>query len=128
MALAPDLATDDPERVRHRRERPELYQYVRKPADHEMVVVRTGVRPEIRVGVMGDPARASAELGRRVVDGTVEHMSALFADLERRRTPECREVGDSPRRGTKRGSLCIVRLLHIPCVLHDARFLFLGPC
>ncbi len=102
MALAPDLVQmdqltlDDPELVRQMREHPDRFQHPKKPVDHETVVPRMGQRPEVKVGVMGDPKRASLERGRKIVEETVESMSELFLDLEKRRTQDYQDVNWEP--------------------------------
>jgi len=102
MALAPELVQmdhlelDEPELVRQMREHPDRYQCARKPADSEYVVPRMSQRPEVKVGVMGDPSKASRELGRRIVEETVLKMAEVFTDLERKRTEDYREVPWTP--------------------------------
>jgi len=98
MALAPDLVQmdslemDDPELVRRMREHPDHYQIACKPVDHECVVPRMSQRPEMRVGVMGAPQKASAQKGREIVEDAVGRLAETFAELEKGRSREYREV------------------------------------
>jgi creatinine amidohydrolase len=102
LALAPELVqlnhleTDEPRLLAEMREHPDNYQYARKPVEHEFVVPRMAQRPEIKVGVMGDPARASAELGKRMIAESVETASRLFTDLEKNRSPKYRKAAWTP--------------------------------
>jgi len=102
MALAPELvqmehlALDEPQLLRAMREHPDNYQYAMKPVESEHVLPRMAQRPEIEVGVMGDPSKASAELGRKIVEETVAEMSRVFVELERNRTHEYRKVPWTP--------------------------------
>jgi len=102
MALAPDLVQidkmelDAPEVVADMRLHPDNYQRAHKPVDHEFVVPRMAQRPEVRVGAMGDPAKASVELGRQIAVEVVDGVSDLFVKLERDRAEEYREVAWTP--------------------------------
>jgi len=51
------------------------YQHADKIVDDEFVVPRSTQRPEIKVGVMGFPERASAELGQKLVEDTVSSIT-----------------------------------------------------
>lgn len=88
LALAPELvrldelALDTPELLDLQREHPDNYQRAEKIVDDEFVVPRLTQRPDIRVGVMGEPAKASRELGLEVVVEIVEEASAKIAALE----------------------------------------------
>jgi creatinine amidohydrolase len=102
LALAPDLVqlehvqTDEPRLVAEMREHPDNYQYARKPIENEFVVPRMGQRSEIKVGVMGDPSKATAELGERMIADSVEALSRLFTDLEQNRSPKYRKAAWTP--------------------------------
>jgi creatinine amidohydrolase len=102
LALAPHLVqlenvqTDEPRLLAEMREHPDNYQYARKPIENGFVVPRMAQRPEIKVGVMGDPSKASAELGERMIADTVEAASRLFTDLEKNRSPEYRKAAWTP--------------------------------
>jgi len=102
MELAPALVqmdrlqTDSPELVRFMRQHPDNYQFAQKCADHEMVVARMAQRPEIKVGVMGAPEKASPEKGREIVEDAVATLMKLFTDLERTRSEKYSEVRWTP--------------------------------
>lgn len=78
------LALDEPELVALMRQNPDNYQTFSKAVDHPAVVPRVGQRPDIQVGVMGDPARASAELGERICAEAVGSLVGLIKTLEGR--------------------------------------------
>ncbi len=88
LALAPELVRldelelDTPELLQLQREHPDNYQRAEKIVDDEFVVPRISQRPDIRVGVMGEPAKASREQGLEVVTDIVEAVSAKIAALE----------------------------------------------
>jgi len=102
MELAPDLVQmdrlelDSTELVESMRKHPDNYQYACKPVDREYVIPRLAQRPEIRVGVMGDPAKASRELGHKVVEDVVTNLSKLLVELEAERADEYRKVDWTP--------------------------------
>lgn len=78
------LTLDDPALVAVMRQNPDHYQSFSKPVDHPAVVARVGQRPEVQVGVMGDPSQASAELGERICGQAVEGLVELIEALEGR--------------------------------------------
>jgi len=53
-------------------------------------------RPEIRVGVMGFPERASQELGEEIAQDIVETASARIRNIEERADGVYREVSFTP--------------------------------
>ena len=61
------------------------YLQVEKPFDNKYVVPRLGQKPEIKVGVMGDPKGANAELGEKVCEEVVEGLSKLIRGIEGRK-------------------------------------------
>jgi creatinine amidohydrolase len=64
------------------REHPDNYQQAEKIVDDPFVLARLSQRPDMRVGVMGDPRRASAELGRQVNDDIVNNLVARINKIE----------------------------------------------
>jgi creatinine amidohydrolase/Fe(II)-dependent formamide hydrolase-like protein len=88
LALAPELVRldelelDTPELLRLQREHPDNYQHAQKIVDDEFVVPRLTQRPEIKVGVMGEPERASRELGREIVRDIIDGVCAKISALE----------------------------------------------
>ncbi len=79
-----DLELDPDPLLKLQIEHPDNYQRSEKIVDDPCVVPRQSQRPNIRVGVMGDPRKASPELGRRIVEGTVRDMAAKIRELEAR--------------------------------------------
>lgn len=102
MAIAPELVrTDemelDPEPLlSEQREHPDRYQRAEKIVDDPFVVPRMTQRPEIEVGVMGAPAEASAELGRRIIDATLESICRKVEKLEAEADGTYRQVAFEP--------------------------------
>ncbi len=90
MALEPDLVRMqdlalDPEPILSQQiEHPDNYQQAEKIVDDELVIPRMTQRPDIRVGVMGYPRRASAALGRRVIADIVSAAAAKIQELEQK--------------------------------------------
>lgn len=88
MYWAPELVRvdriqqDDDALAAHMREDPDNYQHVEKPVDDPHVVPRIRQRADIRVGVMGYPEKASAEVGRKVCDEIVAGVSAMIRKIE----------------------------------------------
>lgn len=102
MALEPDLVRMqdlalDPEpllslQIRH----PDNYQHAEKIVDDEFVVPRMTQRPDIQVGVMGYPQRASREIGERLVRGLVEEVSEKIRSLDAKADGVYKEVPFEP--------------------------------
>ena len=57
------------------------YQQAEKIMDDSFVMARMGQRPDLRIGVMGDPRRASAELGREIAEDIVNNLVARIAKI-----------------------------------------------
>ena len=76
MALEPglvrldELALDPEPLLSLQIEHPDNYQHAEKIVDSKFVVPRMTQRPDIRVGVMGYPERASRETGERIVNAS----------------------------------------------------------
>ena len=102
MALAPELVrmedlASDPEPLRDRMiEHPDNYQHAEKIVDDEFTVPRMTQRPDVRIGVMGHPEKASAELGRRIIEATVEAASAKIKELESKADGVYKDVAFTP--------------------------------
>jgi creatinine amidohydrolase/Fe(II)-dependent formamide hydrolase-like protein len=88
MHLAPErvrleqLALDAEPLRTQLREHPDNYQQAEKIVDDPLVLARLSQRPDMRVGVMGDPRRASAELGREVNDDIVNNLTARINKIQ----------------------------------------------
>jgi len=98
MALVPDLVQMDeleldPEPLLSQQiEHPDNYQRAEKIVDDELVVPRLTQRPEIKVGVMGHPERASRELGIKIINTA----SAKIQDLESKADGKYKPVPFNP--------------------------------
>ena len=102
MALAPELVRMqdlelDPKpllelQIRH----PDNYQRAQKVVDDELVIPRMTQRPDIKVGVMGHPERASRELGLRIVEDALEALAAKVTELEGKADGVYRDVQFTP--------------------------------
>lgn len=64
------------------RAHPDNYQQAEKIVDDPFVLARLTQRPDVRVGVMGDPRRASAELGREIAEDIVNNLVARISKVE----------------------------------------------
>lgn len=102
MALAPDLVRMeelelDPEPLLNLQiEHPDNYQHAEKIVDDEFVVPRMTQRPDIKVGVMGHPEKASAELGLEIIKGIVGDASKKIMELESKADGVYKEVPFTP--------------------------------
>lgn len=56
---------------------------VEKPFDSKYVIPKLSQKSEVKVGVMGDPKGANAELGEKVCEEVVSALSRLIRDIER---------------------------------------------
>jgi creatinine amidohydrolase len=88
MHLAPDrvrlgqLELDAEPLQTQLREHPDNYQQAEKIVDDPFVLARMSQRPDMHVGVMGDPRRASAELGREANDDIVHNLVTRITKIE----------------------------------------------
>jgi len=73
-----EYVLDDPEVVQMMREDQDAYQLRTKNVEHELVVPAIRQHPAIKVGVMGEPGRASAELGRQMTEEAVASLVELI--------------------------------------------------
>lgn len=73
---------DEPALVRRMRENPDNYRVFDAQVEHPAVVKRVSQDPAIAVGVMGDPAQASVELGERIAQEAVSGLVELIGKLE----------------------------------------------
>jgi creatinine amidohydrolase len=90
LHLAPELVQmhrlqlDSDELLKLQCDHPDNYQSAESIVDDPMVVPRMRQRPDIEVGIMGDPARATAKEGARLVSLLVDDAVRRIRDLERR--------------------------------------------
>ena len=73
---------DKPEVVKMMREDQDAYQVFTSNVDYPGVVKRVSQNPAIEVGVMGEPSKASAELGKRICEEAVAGLVALIRAVE----------------------------------------------
>lgn len=76
-----EIVTDEEDICRMMRLDCDWYAKVEKNIDHPFVVPKVSQKEEIKVGVMGFPERATAELGKKIsdemADGLVEYVNML---------------------------------------------------
>ena len=76
------VVEDEPPVAESLREHPDNYQDVRRIVDDPHVAPRIAQRADIKVGVMGYPHQASAELGQQVCEECVVGITALVKKME----------------------------------------------
>ncbi|MBI3987645.1 MAG: creatininase family protein [Lentisphaerae bacterium] len=102
MALAPelvrmeDLELDPPALLKLQIEHPDNYQRAEKIVNDPFVIPRMTQKPEIRVGVMGYPERASAATGRKVIADIVKSAAAHIRRLEKKADGRYKEIPFTP--------------------------------
>ena len=102
MALRPDLVRmqdlelDKEPWLRKQIEHPDNYQHAQKIVDDPFVVPRMKQHPEIKVGVMGHPERASAALGRKLIADIVQFASKRITAIEAKADGVYKEVAFTP--------------------------------
>jgi creatinine amidohydrolase len=102
MALEPelvrmeDLELDPEPLLKMQIEHPDNYQHAEKIVDSPFVVPRMTQRPDIKVGVMGYPERASRELGEKLVEAAVTGGVARIQELEEAADGVYKEVPFTP--------------------------------
>lgn len=82
MVRLEEAERDGAELLARMRSDPDAYLLKEKRVDHPYVLPRLTQRPEMQVGVMGDYAGASAELGRQVAEEAVAALVAFLRQLE----------------------------------------------
>ena len=102
MALEPEnvhmdeLKRDVGEVLSELRRHPDNYQHAQKIVDDEFVIARMGQRPEVKIGVVGDPARASVELGKIINEDVVAGVAEKINYLEKKADGMYKEVSFEP--------------------------------
>ncbi len=102
LALEPDkvrmdeLELDKKELLDFMIAHPDNYQHAEKIVDDDMVIARLSQRKEIKVGVMGHPEKASAELGKKIVDDIVANAVKKITTLESKADGIYKEVPFNP--------------------------------
>lgn len=102
MALRPELVRmdelelDEQPYLQMQIDHPDNYQHAQKIVDDKFVIPLLKQRPQIKVGVMGYPERASVELGRQIVADVVQCAADKIVDLEARADGVYKEVPFTP--------------------------------
>ena len=73
---------DAPELVAMMQQNPDNYQRRTSNVAHPDIIQRVGQKPEIVVGVMGEPAKASRELGERAAHDAIAKLTELIRVME----------------------------------------------
>lgn len=76
-----EYVLDEPDVVRMMREDQDAYQLREKNVEHDLVVPSVRQHPAIKVGVMGEPAKATAEIGRQITEETVGPLVELIEQM-----------------------------------------------
>ncbi len=76
------IELDDKNLLRHMTAHQDNYLQSKKNVDDEHVIPFIKQRPDIKVGVMGDPSKANAELGEKICAQIVRGVSALVKKME----------------------------------------------
>ena len=77
-----EWVTDSEDIMEMLRRDQDAYQRVEKPVDHPMVIPRIRQDERIKIGVLGDPSKASREMGAKVVEEVVAEVVELVKSLE----------------------------------------------
>lgn len=102
MALRPELVRidelelDEEPLLQMQIDHPDNYQHAQKIVDDKFVIPRMRQRPDIKVGVMGYPQRASAELGEQIIQDVVGAVSEKIAELETKADGVYKDVEFTP--------------------------------
>jgi len=79
-----EIVTDKKYILNMLRQDPDSYQVKKKSIPNKYICPNIYQHPEIKVGVMGDPSKASVEFGKKVVRECVANMVRLIRDIERK--------------------------------------------
>lgn len=90
------IRLDAPALVKKMRQHPDHYQVAEKIADHPFVVPRFHQNDNVRVGVMGDPFKASAALGRQIVADIVKNAVRHIEIIEKKKKNKYFEIEFTP--------------------------------
>jgi creatinine amidohydrolase len=102
MALEPDLVRmeelqlDEEPALSQQIEHPDNYQRAEKIVDSPFVVPRMTQRPDVTIGVMGYPERATRERGERMVETLVSGGTAKILELEAKTDGVYKDVAFTP--------------------------------
>ncbi len=75
-----EIVLDEPEVAERLRSNPDSYQHLESFTDLKQEIVNTSQRTDVKIGVMGYPQKASAELGAKIEGEFVENAAAAIGD------------------------------------------------
>ncbi len=78
------LVMDEPEIAKNLRSDQDWFEHREKPIDSPFVIERVTQREEVKIGVMGFPERASAEIGEKVCGEIIDGLVKLVDELNNR--------------------------------------------
>ncbi len=78
------MVTDSEDLMKRFRQDQDAYQVKTKLFDHEFIFPYIKSHPDIKVGVMGNPAKASRKLGEAITREVVDNLSQFILKLDRR--------------------------------------------
>jgi creatinine amidohydrolase len=78
-----DIAMDEPEVAERLRSNPDSYQQLESFTALKQEIIQTSQREDVKVGVMGYPEKASAELGAKIESEFLENASRAVAEAIR---------------------------------------------
>jgi len=102
LALEPKLVqmdqlkTDTGPLLKLQIEHPDNYQHAEKIVDDNLVVPRLSQRPDIKVGVMGYPHKASAKIGKKAIAAIVSAAVKKFSELDAKADGVYKEIPFKP--------------------------------
>ena len=77
-----EITTDKKSILNMLRKDPDSYQTKKKPISNKYVYSKISQHPGIKVGVMGDPSKASEKLGEKIIKECVKNITKLIKDIE----------------------------------------------
>ena len=84
--VRPTIVQDQDWLAERMRDNPDNYQQRTKPVDHPLVAAHVSQHPEIEVGVMGYPERATPQLGKAICEEAVETAAKIIREIELKRS------------------------------------------
>lgn len=77
-----EVVTDEPKLAEALRVHQDNYMEIKKPIENPFVMPFIRQRPDMKVGVMGNPKGANAKLGKKVCDESVSGLTRLIREIE----------------------------------------------
>lgn len=88
-----DIVLDEPEVAERLRSNPDSYQQLESFTELKQEILQTSQREDVKVGVMGYPEKASAELGAKIESEFLENASAAIREAVTQ-ADRARETGE----------------------------------